>query len=308
MKNLMYLFLASMMIAFGCSCDNIGGQHVVSEKPEVEEQMESQTEQQVNQTVDLEKYFSYQVVTSTHPSSRYVHLQRPSWHDDLGKCWELDEGNFVTDLIICYGNEESSQYLMFDDEEDYDDYIFEWSLALKIAIKLYDANLRYCKEDRNDSCYFVLDSREDTLITFYYRNGYAIDNKGDTIDCGETIQFYENKYFDNPQKSIGELLNYTHCLPNCINSYKYPEVVEIFKKTYYDLQEALIFMPEKGYGYRYYPIEEEKYGWDYLKLYRVKDGQFENVPGGALGIQFMDAETKELKTSLESLKELLGVE
>ena len=101
-----------------------------------------------------------------------------------------------------------------------------------------------------------------------------------------TIKGYDYNYFENPEKSIGQLLDYVHCMPNCLDNYKNSEIVEIFKKTYYDLQDAGIYAPEKGYGFRKYPIDKDKYGYDYVKLYRIKEGEYKNVPGGVLGIKF----------------------
>ena len=245
-----------------------------------------------------EKFFSYQLL-ETH--ERY---DKFSGYDGLFKGeWIEDRGCRFEGLVICYGNSESFHYLMFDDEEDYyNDCIYEWTRALKIAEVIFRANNRHYSylNCRGDTLYQV-NLKGDTLITFkhsyldYFEDGkgaswnsnddYAIDNYGDTIIHGETIKSYENVYFENNKKSISEILGYLHCFPSCIDDYKNSEIVEIVKKTYYDCQDASIFLPEKGYGYRIYSID----GFGYhrkVKLYRIKEGEYEGIPAGTLGICF----------------------
>ena len=281
MKKLMNLVVMTTIALLVCSCGNNARQSGES-KDNIE------TETQTETVVEEEKYFSYQLLGSQSYS-------RTSFMDS--KCL-TDFGYFVEGLIVCYGDSKTSQYLLFDDEEDYNESIYEWALALKTAKELSSMNDMQYKFDMNveigegEYCDYMIDRRRgDTLITYTeytYQNyrSYAIDNYGDTIQQGDTIKGYDYIYFENPEKSIGQLLDYVHCMPNCIDSYKNAEIVELFKKTYYDLQDAGIYAPEKGYGFRKYPIDDEKYGHDYVKLYRIKEGEYKNVPGGVLGIKF----------------------
>lgn len=289
MKKLVNLILMITVALFVCSCGNNVGQQGASNG-----ETATVAEIQIETVEEEEKYFSYQLLESRHFYVRYNFMD--------SKCL-TDDGCFFDGLIVCYGDSKSSQYLLFDDEEDYyNGCIHEWALALKTASELYRMNKVFYVQDRSnfdrkgDSTihreYLIDERRGDTLITYtkidYYWNHYeyAINKNGDTIQTGDTIKGYEYKYFKNPEKSIGQLLDYVHCMPNCIDSYKNAEIVELFKKTYYDLQDAGIYAPEKGYGFRKYPIDDEKYGHDYVKLYRIKEGEYKNVPGGVLGIKF----------------------
>lgn len=282
MKKLMNLVLMTTMALFVCSCGNNARQSGES-KDNTEAEMQTET------VVEEEKCFSYQLLESSHFYMRFNFMD--------SKCL-TDVGRSFDGLVVCYGDSKSSKYLLFDDEEDYNGSIYEWALALKTASELYRMNKMQYKFDMNvkigegEYCDYMIDRRRgDTLITYTeytyqsYRN-YAINNQGDTIHQGDTIKGYDYIYFENPEKSIGQLLDYVHCMPNCIDSYKNSEIVELFKKTYYDLQDAGIYAPEKGYGFRKYPIDDEKYGHDYVKLYRIKEVEYKNVPGGVLGIKF----------------------
>lgn len=284
MKKLMSLVVMTTIALLVCSCGNNARQSGES-KDKTETEAETQTETKV----DEEKYFSYQLLET----NKYMGFNYGS--GDFVGDW-IEPNNTFNGLVICHGDKELSQYLMFDDEEDYyNDYIYEWTLALKMAKVLYNANTRHRLYIKKDNVLYQMNENGDTLVTFRHlysgntfntRNDYAIDYKGDTILHGDTIKKYDYKYFANNKKSIGELLNYIHCMPNCIDSYNNPEIVELFKKTYYDFQGTSIFEPEKGYGYRKYPIDEGKYGYDYVKLYRIKEGEYDNVLGGVLGIKF----------------------
>jgi len=287
MKKLINLAFVVSMALIACSCGNSDEQQGESEEKTV-------TETQTETVVEEEKYFSYKLLESRNLYVRYNFMD--------SKCL-TDDGCFFDGLIICYGDSKSSQYLLFDDEEDYyNGCIHEWALALKTASELYRINKVFYVQDRSnfdrkgDSTihreYLIDERKGDTLITYtkidYYWNHYeyAMNKNGDTIQTGDTIKGYEYRYFKNPEKSIGQLLDYVHCMPNCIDSNNNSEIVEIFKKNYYDLQGASIYEPEKGYGFRKYPIDEKKYGHDYVTLYRIKEGEYKNVPGGVLGIKF----------------------
>lgn len=283
MKKLMNLAFVITMALVVCSCGNN-----VSQQGESKD--ETVTESQTETVVQEEKHFSYQLLEGHHAYWRYPFT--------VSK-YIIDEGGFFDGLIVCYGDSKATQYLLFDDEEDYyNGSIYEWTLALKIASELYRVNKElYSKDNKaeigeGEYCYYLIDKRRgDTLITYtdyaYQRfRNYVINNQGDTIQEGDTIKGYGYVYFEKPEKTISQLLTYIHCMPDCINSYNNPEIVEIFKKTYYDLKEAGIYAPEKGYGFRKYPIDKEKYGHNYVKLYRIKEGEYKNVPEGVLGIKF----------------------
>lgn len=204
MKKLTILILATMMLLLVCSCGNNGGQQ--REKKEQEES---------------EKFFSYKVLS-----------RKSSLHNE-------DSGIYtLAGLAILIGDDNSSNYMMFDDEEDYyNDYIYEWALALRIASHQY---------------------------TFAYADD-PIWKKENNLIC-------------------------VHCLPDCLDKYGIVDDAEreLILKTYYDLKEAAIYEPERGYGYRKYPVERAKYWNKYVELYRIKDGEFEGVPAGALGIKFVN--------------------
>lgn len=275
MKKLMNLILMTTVALFVCSCGNNVGQTGESKD-------NTETETQTETAVEEEKYFSYQLL------GRHSYMRFPFMDS---KCL-TDCGYYLEGLIVSYGDTKSSQYLLFDDEENcYNRSICEWALALKTAEELSSMNKVGYNYDNNviiDGVFYdyMIDKRRDTLITYTHPQSFAINNQGDTIHQGDTIKGYDYIYFENPEKSISQLLDYVHCMPGCIDNYKNADIVEIFKKTYYDLQEAGIYAPEKGYGFRKYPIDKEKYGYNYVKLYRIKEGEYKNVPGGALGIRF----------------------
>lgn len=78
---------------------------------------------------EAEKYFSYKVLYSCGPSG----------FSSIG-----DYCSFGG-LAILYGNDNNMNYIMFDDEENYDDDIYEWYLAYKMAENLWNLNL-FCRE------------------------------------------------------------------------------------------------------------------------------------------------------------------
>ena len=194
--------LMTMMMLLVCSCGNNGKQQ--SDNKEQEE---------------TEKYFSYKVL-----SRRSI-------------IFNVDYGYYASaELAILVGDDNSSNYMMFDDEEDYyNDYIYEWTMALSIV-----------------------------------------------------QEQYKNAYADDPIWEKENNLNYVHCLPECLDKYGIVDDAEreLILKTYYDLKDAAIYEPERGYGYRKYPVEKARYRNEYVELYRIKDEEFEGVPAGALGIRF----------------------
>lgn len=149
MKKLMNLVIMTTMVLFVCSCGDNRGQ------------------QQNNENLDkkgkeVPQYYSYQIVE------------------------EIDKG--YTDgrpclcyLVILYGNDNSANYVMFDDEEQYyDDCIYEWTMALAIAKKLYlyrigDLNQKnaylktvHCLPNCLDA-YGVVDGKaKETIMKTYY--------------------------------------------------------------------------------------------------------------------------------------------
>ena len=143
----------------------------------------------------------------------------------------IHEDRFYTKLAIIYGDDNTSNYVMFDDEEDYyDDNIYEWHMALLIARGLC-ANSCIEKGDFN------------------------------TLKC-------------------------VHCLPDCLDKYGIMDekTRNIILKTYYDYQDVKIYEPERGYGWRKYPVRGG-FGEE-VTLFRIEEGKYENVPGGTLGIKF----------------------
>lgn len=298
MKKLMNLVMMTTMALLVCSCGSTGGQ-----------QKENTTENESE--METEKYFSYQLLETHKRFAKLGDVKYREWD----KCdWTLDYGNQLDGLVICYGDNYSKSYLLFDDEEDYySTYIYEWALALKMAHSLYNANNKTLNigrlmdiESENDSANFrhctmyQTNTKKDTIITFKsvgcqekgsWRGfeiieAYAIDKTGKFIGEGDTILNFEHVYFDNNQETIADLLDYIPCMPSCIDGYKNAEIVELFKKSYYDLQDAAIYEPERGYGFRKYPVDMAKYGSKYVELYRIKEGEFNDVPAGALGIRF----------------------
>lgn len=292
-----------------CSCGNSIGQK------DKENTSETKSDEQENK---VEKHYSYCL------------LEKHNGYDEdsqYGIRWFYDNGNSLKGLAICYGDAATMKYVMFDDEEDYyNDCIYEWTLALRIANRLYGRNedryTYYVKEkgrieenenilvyeDNNSSSdvLYRINPNGDTAIVFYpritylYRDSltapwerrtidpYAVYDSGDTLSFGDTIPRY---YYKNDKEEFNrimvDLLNYVYCLPYCIDEYGDKEIVEIFKKTYYDYKEEPIYEPEKGYGYRKYPILDPILNhYVYVELYRIKGGEYKNVPEGALGIRF----------------------
>lgn len=297
MKNLINLVIVTMMALLIYSCGNNSGQH---------------GENDYDKGKKKEKYFSYQLLETHKKLEKLGDVTFRNWD----KCdWTLDYGNQLDGLVICYGDNYSKNYLLFDDEEDYySTYIYEWALALKMAQSLYNANNRTLYIGRtvdvkseNDSAIFShftmyqTNAKYDTIITFKsvscYEKGsrrsgfeiidaYATDKTGKRIGEGDTILNFEHVFFDDNQETIGDLLDYIPCMPSCIDEYTNAEIVKLFKKTYYDLQDAAIYEPKRGYGFRKYPVDMAKYGSRYVELYRIKEGEFNDVPAGALGIRF----------------------
>lgn len=305
MKKLVKLFVLIMMVFYICSCGNNNGGQTEKTKNNASEQS-YYDETIVEEEYEPEKFFSYQLLESHEEHVKFNY----GWDRFVGD-WIENCGRNIEGLVICYGDSETSNYLMFDDEENYyNDCIYEWTVALTIARNVYNANKRhytYSIYEDNECTLYQVNMKGDTLIKFkhsYYDDGtrkswntnddYAIDSYGDTIKHGETIKSYENIYFENNKESIAEILNYLHCFPSCIDDYKNSEIVEIVKKTYYNCQDASVFQPDRGYGYRIYLIDgfDSSYIGDalginhYVKLFRIKEGEYEGVPAGTLGICF----------------------
>lgn len=282
MKKLINLVMVTTMALLVCSCGNNAGQTGGSKD-------NTETGTQTETAVEEDEYFSYQLL-ETH----YFETFNYGFGDFVGD-WVVHNVVF-NGLVVCYGDSALPQYLMFDDEEDYyNDCIYEWTIALKVAKLLFEANIRHRFYVEDNLVLYQMNENRDTLVTFRHlysgcsfntRNDYAIDFNRDTIIHGDTISEFDYRYFENNKNSISELLNFIHCMPGCIDDCNNSEIAEIFKKNYYDLQDAGIYTPEKGYGYRKYPVDKSEYGYDYVTLYRIKEGEYKNVPGGVLGIKF----------------------
>ena len=273
-------------------------------------------------------YTEQESKSSKHYSYRLLEKHNGYSEDTrYGMQWCYDNGNSLKGLAICYGDASATKYVMFDDEENYyNNCIYEWTLALRIANRIYGRNedryTYYVKEkgriEENENLLVYEDTNSssdvlyricpngDTAIIFYpritylYRDSltalwerqtidpYAVYDSGDTLSFGDTIPKY---YYKNDKEEFRrlmvDLLNFVYCMPYCIEEYGDKEIVEIFKKTYYDYKEEPIYEPEKGYGYRKYPILDPILNdFVYVELYRIKEGEYINVPGGALGIRF----------------------
>lgn len=112
MKNLMNLVMAIMMALLACSCGNNGRQQGENDYENYEIVEEA------------EEYFSYQVLIGS-----------------------FIEKEYFGGLAILHGDDNSSDYILFDDEEDYyNDYIYEWALALKVAYNLYYSGIHDSKQ------------------------------------------------------------------------------------------------------------------------------------------------------------------
>lgn len=316
MKKLAKLVMLTTMVFFVYSCENSGGQQ--GKINDNESEQSSYDEIDTKNEKKSEDYFSYQLL-ETH--NGYVKDLELSNYSDYTRSYVIDNGYRFDGLAICYGNAASKDFVEFNDEEMYyNDCIFEWALALRIAEKLYswnaggsffgrDYNYKRVSFDENDPehtelLYQINPYNEDTTITFYKtyyydslwkcwqkQECYAIDKMGNIINSGDTVFRCCYRIADNDEynHTIIELLNCVHCLPNCIDDNANGEEKEIFKKTYYDLKEAHIYQPDKGYGYRKYPIDKNKYGYDYVELYRIEGGNYKGVPQGTLGIRFRNA-------------------
>ena len=307
MKKLMNLSFVLMLFVIVSSCVNN------TEQQNYENHDEATRVEQENKS---EKHYSYRLLEK-HDGYREDSL--------CGIHFYYDNGNLLKGLVICYGDATALNYVMFDDEENYyNDCIFEWTMALRIADKLYSRNksyytfengrieesenlLIYRDENSSSAVMYRISPNGDTVLTFYprmtylyrdtviaplerrTREPYAIYNSGDTLRFGDTIlKYYYRIDKDENNHIITNLLDYIYCLPDCIEEYYDKEIVELFKKTYYDFKDESIYTPEKGYGFRKYPIDIQV---DYnrvkcVELFRIKEGEFDNVPGGALGIRF----------------------
>ena len=87
---------------------------------------------------------------------------------------------------------------------------------------------------------------------------------------------------------IENYLNCIHCMPNCLDKYGVndSETREWFMEAYYDLRERGIYEPTRRYGSWKYPYENDFSTKWCIELFRIKEGEFENIPGGTLGIHY----------------------
>lgn len=178
-----------------------------------------------NSHTNKEKYFSYKVL--------------------------LNDGYFCG-LAILYGEDDNMQYLKFDDEATfYNDCIYEWYLAYKMAYNLWNYN-KYLHD-------------ENEIIKF----------------CGGDIKLKEQK--------INSYLNCAHCMPDCLDKYVADDIaLEVFRKTYYDIRDIGIYEPERRYGEWKYPYDEnyDSYigSYRYIILERIDNDRY-GVPKEILSIK-----------------------
>lgn len=299
MRKLTELVILTAMVLFACSCENSNGQKEKGvEKCNDSVSVQPYYEDDTEEDEEPEMFFSYQLLGER----EYKKFDGDRWKEGE---WVEDMGYFLDGLVICYGNSETSHYLMFNDEENYyNDYIYEWTMALKIAKTFNRVNNGIdVHDDDGDGLSLIrrnlINENRDTLYVIRHLydsvghiiKDYAIDGYGDTLKQGDTISRV-GYCFEDGEKSICEILNFLHCFPDCINGYKNEEIKELFKKTYYDNKDVSIFLPERGYGYRKYPVDGfgnyisfEDYA-NYVRLFRIEEGKYAGIPGGALGICF----------------------
>ncbi|MBR4137801.1 MAG: hypothetical protein IKU05_05260 [Bacteroidales bacterium] len=96
---------------------------------------------------------------------------------------------------------------------------------------------------------------------FAWRLAYNIGH--DLFEWNKDHKYINGEGHISFKTNLDEL---THCLseirylPNIVDTNMNNEIIEIFKRNYYDLKEKPIYPPEKGYGYRKYPLEFERNG------------------------------------------------
>lgn len=311
MKKLAKLVMLTAMILFVCSCGNKGGQNVGNNGNDNNNSEEAEIVDEVD------NHISYRLL------GRHEYRRNPwiylcdewgnvssSYFDD----WFCDDDYSFDGLVICYDNKP----LLFDDEEDYyNAYIHDWALAMAMASKLYKAEIRVvrpykiirfsdrqrfvltpegdtvivqeegrCAVNKNNDTIYTFVVRTDTISSFYADVYSIFDKNGSPINKGDTLKSWEFDKGRTAEYIMPYLNEYVGCLPECINSCKNEEIEELFRKTYYDLKEAGIYQPDKGYGYRKYPIDKDRYGYDYVELFRIDGKEYHDVPNGALGIRF----------------------
>lgn len=312
MKKLTYIVILTTVILIVCSCVN--NRFEQNNNNSNKDSEETYTVQESKS----EKHYSYRLLEKHNGYSKDTRY---------GMQWYYDNGNSLKGLAICFGDAISTNYVMFDDEENYyNNCIYEWTMALRIANRIYGRNedcySYYVKEkgrikenhnllvyEDNSSTSDVLyriSPNGDTVLVFYPRitylhrdsttapwerrtiDPYAVYYSGDTLMLGDTIpKYYYKLDKEKFNMLIVNLLNYVYCLPTCIEECDDKEIVELFKKTYYDYKEEPIYEPEKGYGFRKYPVLDPIVDhYVYVELFRIKEGEYQNVPGGALGIRF----------------------
>lgn len=107
------------------------------------------------------------------------------------------------------------------------------------------------------------------------------------LACGTALYlyFYTNNAYNN-RESINNYLNCIHCMPNCLEKYGVvdPEIKEIFLESYYNARDIGLYEPTRRYGSWKYPYDSDTFG-ACIELFRIQDGEFENIPGGTLGIR-----------------------
>lgn len=308
MKKIINLVLINTVFFLLFSCVNNGGQHS-GNKEDNKTCYENKEEEKVE---EIEDHFSYQLLGD------YDCYNKSSIFNGLGvevTDYVFERGYYLNGLIICLDN---NIPVYFDDEEDeYNNYIYEWTLALKIATEFVSWNKKssYYSDEEVAKYYqrvlpsgdtidiskqniFIKNKSNNKIDTVYtitktfdvygqQIEEQAFDRNGNLLKKGDTIPMYDYELdLDVFQYYLN---NCVYCLPSCIDGIVSGKVKEVFKKTYYDLKEAHIYQPDKGYGYRKYPIDEGKYGYDYVELFRIDGEKYENVPNGALGIRFKNA-------------------
>jgi hypothetical protein len=182
------------MVFLVCSCDNNRGQQLENNREKGKE---------------TEKYFSYQILLEN----------------------DYDGKNRFKGLAILYGDDNSSNYVMFDNDEDYyNDCIREWTLAWSIAQHLY---------------YFVADQNQ---IESYLKTIHCLPNcfekYGITDDKIKGI--FLKQYYDNRELKIYEPQRYYGMRIYSIEN----QLGGVFQRRLYRIEDELGNIPTGTLGIR----------------------------------------------------------
>ena len=268
MKKLARLVMLTAMILFVCSCGNNSGQKENNNKSNQFYYNETDYgETDTGGEIDNEVTFSYRLLGKDYSSysNSYGRIDMTNYVI-YTKEYDLDG------LIVCL----NGKPVFFDDEEDYyNSYIYEWALALKIGEKLSSWGGVTTRYD--------FDIVEGTRKTFR-----RVLSDGDTIDISKT-----NLYCLNFEKDT----IYTIVKTNNIFGTQIEEQVIDRNGNAIKNGDTLLLVEKKInlQDIQYYlsscvhclpDCVKDKYGYDYVELFRIDGEEYHDVPNGALGIRF----------------------